>query len=92
MTACEVPNLKCKSYFNKDSMTNVISLVDLSEEYQITMDTKIDTTMCVHMKDKVIMFGQMHNRLHSLDPKKNNSHASEQFKEKFNKKKRNPIK
>ena len=42
--------------------------------------------MNFQMKDRVISFGLMHNRLHRLNPKNNNAHAPEQLKDGFNKK------
>ena len=52
IATCEVPILKVKSCFNKESITNIISLAKMDEEHQITMDTRIDKAMCVHMKTK----------------------------------------
>ena len=56
MITYEVINLKCKSCFNKESMTNIISLVDIAEECQITMDTKVEKAMLVYMKNKIVRF------------------------------------
>ena len=86
MPTCEVPNLKYKSCFNKELMTNVISLPGMAEEFQITMDTKKGKTAQARMKGKEIIFGQVRNRLCGLDPKKNNTCDPKQFKEKINKK------
>ena len=80
IATCEVTNLKRKSRFNKESMTNIIGLADVAEEHQITMDTKTEKAMQVRMKDEVIRFGQVRNRSHGLDPKKNNSYAHEELK------------
>lgn len=84
MTACEVPNLKFKSYFNTDSMTKIISLVDMEKNYLITMDTGIDKAMHVHMKDKVVRFWKMHYQLCSLNPELDNAYAPEKCRDNFN--------
>ena len=42
-------------------MTNVISLADMAEECQITIDAKIEKVMHAHMKDKAIRFRKMRN-------------------------------
>jgi hypothetical protein len=89
VTACKVLDLEFKSYYNKDSMTNIISLVDMADNYRITIVTKFDKVMYVHMNNKVVRFSQIHNQFCSLDPKYNNVYTSEQFKEKFKENKEN---
>ena len=70
-------------------MTNIISLVDIADNYRITIVTKFYKVMYVHMNNKVVRFSQIHNQFCSLDPKYNNVYTSEQFKEKFKENKEN---
>ena len=50
----------------------------MAEECRITMDTKIDKPMLVRVKEKIIRFGQMCNRLCGLDTKMSNKCIPEQ--------------
>ena len=55
---CEIPHLG-KHWFNKEAITNIISLADLSDKHRITMDTEKEKSMIVHLGEKQVKFYQM---------------------------------
>ena len=50
-------------------MLNVISIADMADDHVISMNTKYDKAMYVHLPDKIVRFRQINNRLYGLDPK-----------------------
>ena len=66
MSLCKVPNMSCKALYNKESMTNIISLADIANDHRVTIDTSKDKAMFVHLPDKIIRFRQMENWLYGL--------------------------
>ena len=64
---CEIPHLG-KHWFNKDAITNIISLADLSEKHRITMDTAKERSMTVHLNGKKVKFMQMPGGLYARNP------------------------
>jgi hypothetical protein len=55
---CEVPHLGVH-WFNKESITNIMALCDVTAKFRVTMDSSKEKAMLVHMPDKVIRFKQM---------------------------------
>lgn len=56
-TTCKVLNLECKSYYNKDSIANIISLADMVGNYRVTADTKYNKAIYVHIGSTIVRFG-----------------------------------
>ena len=46
-------------WFNKDAITNIISLADLSKKYRVTMDTTKEKSMTVHLNEQQVKLSQM---------------------------------
>ena len=67
---CEIPHLGTH-WFNQDAITNNISLADLSENHQITMDTEKEKCMIVYLNEKQVKFHQMPRGLYAHNPKTN---------------------
>jgi hypothetical protein len=68
------PNKECtillfeeKYQFNKDLISNIFSLVDIVDNYHITIDTAVDCTFDIHFLDKVLKLIQFTNHLYNLD-------------------------
>ena len=79
---CNIPMLG-EHWFNKDSMTNIITLSDMTAKFKVTMDSSKDKVFFVHLPDKIVVFKQMDNNLYGMDPMDPNSFIS---KEKYDKK------
>ena len=63
----EVPYLGEHSY-NSISMTNIISLSNITNKYKVTIDTEKEKAMVVHFLNKIVKFTQLSNRLWGLIP------------------------
>ena len=50
---CKIPFLGTH-WFNKNAITNRISLADISNGYYVTMDAEKERIMIVHLKDKQV--------------------------------------
>jgi hypothetical protein len=64
---CTLPHLG-ECWFNKDSITNIIALSDMTAKFRVTMDSTAEKAMLIHLPDKVIKFWQMPNGLYAMDP------------------------
>ena len=69
-------NLQCKLnilngmtvYFNENSIANILSLSEVSDTYQVTMNTAKIKTMIIHIsKNKVLVFKEIGNRFYYHD-------------------------
>ena len=69
-------NLQCKlnilngltTYFIKDGIANILSLSEVNNIYQVTMDTSKEKTMIVHIsKNKVLVFKEIGNGFYYHD-------------------------
>ena len=79
---CNVPLLG-EHWFNKDSMTNIIALSDMTAKFKVTMDSSKEKAFFVHLPDKVVIFKQMGNNLYGMDPSDPKSFISkEEYKNK----------
>ena len=56
-------------WHNKNSITNIISMTDMTEKLCITMDLKEKLALLVHIPNKILKFNQFSNILYSMDPK-----------------------
>ena len=63
-----MPLFKKKYQFNEDSISNIFPLIDIAENYCITIDTIVYRTFYIHFLDKVLKFRQFANCSHGLDP------------------------
>ena len=64
---CMILNLG-EHWFNKNSMTNIVALKDMTDRYRVTMDSEKEMEMFVHMLDKIVVFKQLDNNLYGMDP------------------------
>ena len=64
---CDIPLLG-EHWINEDSMTNIISLSDMTSKFKVTMDTSKEKAFFVHLPDKIVKFRQMENNLYGMDP------------------------
>ena len=64
---CEVPHLGTH-WFNKDSITNIISLDHMTDKFRVTLDSNEEKALLVHFPDKIIKFHQMENGLYGMNP------------------------
>jgi hypothetical protein len=65
---CQVPHLG-EHWFNKDSITNIMALCDVTEKFRVTMDSSKEKALLVHMPHKVLRFKQMKGGLYAMNPK-----------------------
>ena len=52
---CVVPDLG-EHWFNKELMTNITSMKDMTSKYRVTMDSAVEEALFVHMKNKIVVF------------------------------------
>jgi len=64
---CDIPYIDDVGY-NKDSITNIISLKDMTNKFRATMDSKEELALLVHMPDKTVKLKQFMNGLYAMDP------------------------
>ena len=64
---CDIPHME-NVWFNKDSITNIISMQDMTAKFRVTMDSKQELALLVHMPDKIVKFKQFSNGLYAMDP------------------------
>ena len=64
---CDIPFLGTH-WYNKDAMTNIISLADIAKLYRVTMDTYKDKAIYVHLPDKIVKFPQLKGGLYARKP------------------------
>ena len=56
------------AYFNKNGIANILSLSEVSDIYQVTMDTAKVKAIIVHIsKNKVLVFKEIGNELYYHD-------------------------
>ena len=72
---CMIPNLG-EHWFNKNSMTNIVALKDMTDRYRVTMDSDKEKAMFVHMPDKIVVFKQLDNNLYGMDPTDKSSYIT----------------
>ena len=63
---CDIPHIK-DVWYNENSMTNIISLKDMTNKFRVTMDSKEELALLVHMPDKIVKFKQFSNGLYAMD-------------------------
>jgi hypothetical protein len=64
---CDIPHIK-DVWYNENSMTNIISLKDMTNKFRVTMDSKEELALLVHMPDKIVKFNQFSDGLYAMDP------------------------
>ena len=70
---CDIPHIR-NVWFNEDSITNIISMQDMTANFRVTMDSKQEKALLVHMPDKVVKFKQFSSGLCAVDPNDKKSH------------------
>jgi hypothetical protein len=65
---CTVPHLG-EHWFNKDSITNIMALCDVTDKFRVTMDSSEELALLVHMPNKIVRFKQMKGGLYAMNPK-----------------------
>ena len=78
---CSVPLLG-EHWFNKDSMTNIIALKDMTARFRVTMDSSREKAFLVHLPDKIVKFKQLSNEIYGMDPTDPASYMSKEEYEK----------
>ena len=71
-----------KQWFNENSVTNIIAIKDMTDSFQVTMDLDVETTLFVHLPNKIIRFRQLENNLCSMNPSDPNSYITKQERNK----------
>ena len=69
---CDIPCIKNVCY-NKNSITNIISMKDTREKFCVTMDSEEDMKLLVHMPNNIVKFKQLLNGLYAMKPNDENS-------------------
>jgi hypothetical protein len=64
---CDIPHIDNVRY-NKNSITNIISMKDMTDKFRVMMDSKEELALLVHMPDKIVKFKQFSNGLYAMDP------------------------
>ena len=64
---CDIPHLG-ECWFNRDSITNIIVMCDMRNKFRITMDTRKEAALLVHMGDKAVKFKEWPNGLYAMNP------------------------
>jgi hypothetical protein len=64
---CDIPYIE-DVWYNEDSMTNIISMKDMTNKFRVTMDSKEELALLVHMPDRIVKFKQFSNGLYAMDP------------------------
>ncbi len=49
-------------------MTNIIRMKDMTNKFRVTMDSKEELALLVHMPDRIVKFKQFSNGLYAMDP------------------------
>ena len=61
---CDVPHLG-ECWYNKDSITNIIAMCDMTNKSRITMDTNKEAALIVHLPNKAMKFKEWPNGLYT---------------------------
>ena len=69
---CDIPYLGTQ-WFSKDTVTNIISLADITQNYRVTMNNAKEKSMMVHLDHKKVKFNQMPGGLYNRKPKRINA-------------------
>ena len=54
----------------------------MTDSFQVTMDLDVETTLFVHLLNKIIQFRQLENNLCSMNPSDPNSYITKQERNK----------
>jgi hypothetical protein len=73
--SCDIPLLGTV-WFNEKSISNIISLADMTKKFRVTMDLLKDKALLVHLPDKVVCFKEMKNGLYALNPNNKQNYIS----------------
>ena len=64
---CDVPYLGTQ-WYNKNAITNIISLANITKHFRVTMDTLNKKSLIVYLPDKIAKFPQIHGGLFARNP------------------------
>ena len=64
---CDIPHLGTH-WYNKNAITNIISLAHMTEKFRVTFDSAIEKSLNVHLPNKIIKFYQMQSGLYGMNP------------------------
>jgi hypothetical protein len=64
---CDIPHID-NVWYNENLITNIISMKDMTDIFRVTMDSKEELALLVHMPDKIVKFKQFSNGLYDMDP------------------------
>ena len=79
---CDVPRLSTY-WFNRNTLTNIISLAHMAEKFRVTYDSNVEKALCVHLPDRIVKFHQLRNNLYALNPSDKNYLGEETDKAQF---------
>jgi hypothetical protein len=65
---CDVPFLGTV-WFNKNSLTNIVSLAHMAERHKVTYDSSAKKAFFVHLPHKIVKFHQLSSRLYGMNPR-----------------------
>ena len=77
---CDIPHIS-NVWYNENSMTNIISLKDMTKKFRVTMDSTKELALLVHMPDKIVKFKQFSNGLYAMDPSDETSFSRKMYTE-----------
>ena len=69
-----------KSYYAKDTMTNIIGLADMRKKFRITYDSDKEAAFLVHTPSKIIKFPETSEGIYALDMKHKNKYEDRKIK------------
>jgi hypothetical protein len=75
---CDIPHIK-NVWYNENSMTNIISMKDMTDKFQVTMDSRKERALLVHMPNKIVRFKQFSNGLYAMDPSDDQSFVTKPY-------------
>jgi hypothetical protein len=64
---CDIPYID-DVWYNEESMTNIIAMKDMTSKFRVTMDSREELALLVHMPNKIVRFKQFSNGLYAMDP------------------------
>ena len=64
---CKISGTKGDHVFEKESMRNIVSLVDATDSHRMTMETNVDDAFCVHASKGITRCGRTKYRMRAAN-------------------------
>ena len=71
---CDIPYIN-DVWYNKNRITNIISMKDMTDKFRITMDLEEELALLVHMSNNIVGFNPFSNCLYAMEPNDENSYV-----------------